>query len=423
MTRREFVGAAATAVAFRNEALALLQRVGDQASKDPAQAAQDEDYWTQVRAAFDIEPNFLYFNNGGCCPSPRAVQETMFARLREVNRAPSFYLFREMDPEIDKVRKRLAPIFGCDSEEIAITPNASEGLFTAILGLTMERGDRIFVTDKDYPRVLTACDQRQRRDGTPVTTIPLPWVPKTEDELAEPIERLLADKPRLLVFPQIAFLNGLRPPAARLVKAARKHGSVVLVDGAHGIGHMEDTAKSLNCDMYACSLHKWFLAPVGSGFLYVRKERIPDVWPLFAADAPLDANIRKFEQFGTRPTPIPLGLLEAIDAHEAIGTARKSARLQYLRNHWTSQLVDEPKIRFHTPLDTHLSRALTTVEVVGIDAGHLSGWLLDKRKIFVTGIGRDDVQGIRVTPQIYHSTQELDQLAVALRTAARDGIA
>ncbi|MHB8635846.1 MAG: aminotransferase class V-fold PLP-dependent enzyme [Fimbriimonadaceae bacterium] len=422
MTRRQFVGAAATAVAFRNDALEVLQAVSSKTSSDPAQAAQDETYWAEVRSAFDVEPHFLYFNNGGCCPSPRAVQDTMIARLRLVNRAPSFYLFREMDPEIDAVRKRLAPVFGCDPEEIAITPNASESLFTAILGAPATAGDHMLVTNKDYPRVLTAFDQRVRRDGVKVTTVPIPWVPKNEDEIAEPIERLLATKPTFLAFPQISFLNGMRFPADRLCHAARKHGVIVLVDGAHGIGHMEDTAGSLQCDMYACSLHKWFLAPVGSGFLYVRKDRIKDIWPLFAADAPLDANIRKFEQFGTRPTPIPLGLLEAIDAHEAIGTSRKAGRLQYLRHYWTSKIMDHPKIRFHTPLDPKLSRALTTVEVLGVDSGKLSGWLYDKHQIFTTGIGRDDISGVRVTPQIYHVPAELDRLVVALLEAADHGI-
>ena len=423
MTRREFVGgAAAAALSFKSEGVTKLQAVADKTANDPVQAAQDEAYWTEVRSAFDIEPHFLYFNNGGCCPSPRAVQEAMFERLRQVNKAPSFYLFREMDPHIDLVRKRLAPIFGCDPEELAITPNASESLFTAILGIKANSGDLFLVTDKDYPRVQTAFDQRMRRDGVKVTTVPIPWNPKTEDDIAEPIERLLAAKPRFLCFPQISFLNGMRFPADRLCHAARKHGVTVLVDGAHGIGHMEDTAKSLQCDMYACSLHKWFLAPVGSGFLYVRKDRIKDVWPLFAADAPLDDNIRKFEQFGTRPTPIPLGLLEAIDAHEAIGTTRKAARLQYLRHYWTSRVEDHPKIRFHTPLDPKLSRALTTVEVVGIDSGKLSGWLFEKHHIFTTGIGRDDVSGVRITPQIYHSPAELDQLVNALREAADKGI-
>jgi selenocysteine lyase/cysteine desulfurase len=416
------MGAAATVVAFRDEAVESLRKLSDTTAKQPIQAAQDEEYWAGVRSAFDVEPDFLYFNNGGCCPSPRAVQETMFERLRLANRAPSFYLFREMDPEIDKVRKRLAPVFGCDPEEIAITPNASESLFTAILGAPAEKGDQFLVTDKDYPRVLTAFDQRKRRDGVHVTTVPIPWVPKNEDEMAEPIERLLAGKPKFLAFPQISFLNGMRFPADRLCHAARKAGTMVLVDGAHGIGHVEDTAESLQCDMYACSLHKWFLAPVGSGFLYVRKDRIKDVWPLFAADDTLDSNIRKFEQFGTRPTPIPLGLLEAIDAHEAIGTERKAARLQYLRHYWTSQLEGTPKIKFHTPLDPKLSRALTCVEVEGVDSGKLGGWLFEKHRIFVTGIGRDDVSGIRVTPQIYHSPKELDLLVAALHEAATTGI-
>lgn len=409
-------------LALRDDSLDALIAIADKTDKAPTMAAADEAYWAALRNAFDVEPNFLYFNNGGCCPSPRAVQETVFKRLKLANQAPSYYLFKEMEAEVEVVRKRLAEVFGCDAEELAITPNASESLFSGILGAPVERGQTMVMSDKDYPRVVTGLETRGRRDGAVVKTISVPWVPNNEDDIACPLEAALADKPALLAFPQISFLNGMRFPADRICHAARANGVMTMVDGAHGIGHVEDTATSMQCDMYACSLHKWFLAPTGCGFLYVRRDRIKDVWPLYAADASLDDNIRKFEQFGTRPTPIPLGLNEAIDLHYAIGPERKGARLQYLRNYWTSQLLDHPGIRFHTPLDTTLSRALTMVEVIGVNAFALADWLFEKRHIYTAGIERDGVSGIRVTPQIYHTPAELDRFVAVLREAAENGI-
>ena len=422
LTRGQFLGAAVAAVAFRNETVRMLESIAWQTDKDPELAARDESYWAGIRRAFDVENTFLFLNHGGACPSPNTVQDAMEKRIRTANRAPSYYLFRKQDHEVDKVRGRIAKLFGCSPEEIAVTPNASHGLFTGIMGVRATAGDLMVATSQEYPRVLTALHQRERRDGIRIIQAEIPASPKSPADIAAPFTRLAASKPKLIVFPRIGFLDGGFFPAEQICRSARQQGALTLIDGAHSIGQVEDTAASLGCDMFACCLHKWILGPIGTGFFFVKKELIPAIWPLEPADADLDSNIRKFEQFGTHPTGISLAITEALDAHEAIGTARKSARIAYLRHYWTSKLIDEPKIRFHSNLDPNLSRCLTTVEVLGCDTAALASWLFTKHQIFVTTAIRDQIRGIRVSPQIFQTPAELDRLVAALRIAATKGI-
>lgn len=419
LTRRTLLGAGVSLATFRNDTLERLAALDGRGEG----AADDEAYWAGVRRAFDVETDFLFLNHGGLSPSPRAVQDAQDRRGRQAERAPSYYIFRKQDHEVEAVRKRLATLFKADPEEIALLPNASTGLFTTILGAPAERGDLMVSTEVDYPRVQTALDQRARRNGIVVEHMEVPEPATNPDDLAAVFDKVLLRKPRLLVFPRVAYLDGTLFPAARLCAKAAEHGVPTLVDGAHGFGHLEnETAPMLGCDYYATCLHKWILGPLGTGFLYVKKSQIKETWPLGAADATLDEDVRKFEQFGTKDTPRTLAIHEALDAHEAIGEARKGARLEYLRKHWTSQLAGHPKIRFHTNLDPAVSRVLTTVSVEGIPTSLLANWLFERWKIFVTTMHHREIDGIRVTAQIFTTPAELDRLVAALRDAAERGI-
>ncbi|MFI5386079.1 MAG: aminotransferase class V-fold PLP-dependent enzyme [Fimbriimonadales bacterium] len=418
MTRRGFLFAGMAAAALRVDALDTLEQASLTTDKDPEATAGDEDYWRQVRKAFDIEKDFLFLNHGGICPSPVRVEDAVERGLRTADRAPSYWVYRRQERELEEVRKRLAKLFKCDPEELAIMPNATAGLQTVIMGHPAQSGDRVVTTSQDYPRVLTGLSQRERRDGVRVSRVSVTAVPKSPGELVQPILDAMAQKPSMVAVPRIGYLNGTLFPVSQL--AGR--GVPILVDGAHGIGQLDEGAPDLKCDYYACCLHKWILGPLGSGFLYVKKSRIRDLWPLYPADSSLDGDIRKFEQFGTRPTAILLAIREALDCHEAIGTRRKEARLRYLRSYWTSKLVDHPKVSFQSSLDPALSRALTTVQIGKIEPEPLASWLFDKKRIFVTSVRHADMKGIRVSPNVFTSLTELDRLVAALREAVDHGI-
>lgn len=376
----------------------------------------------QIREAFVLDPNLINFNNGGVCPSPRVVQDSLRRQLEFANQAPSNYMWRVLEPEVETVRKRLARMFKVDAEEVAITRNASESLEACLFGVELKPGDEVLTTTQDYPRMITTLKQRERRDGIKLVQVNVPAAPKSQRELVDAFEKGITDKTRLMLACHVIFMTGQIYPVKEIVELGRKKGIPVIIDGAHAFAQFPFTHEDLDCDYYGASLHKWLMAPIGTGILYVRKERIKSLWPLMAATIEQDDNIRKFEEIGTHPAANHNAIGEAINFHEMIGAERKADRLRYLRHRWADKLQNEPKVSFHTNLDPKMSCALTTVEIKGIEPGKLADWLLTNYNIFVTGIGHPDFQGIRVSPNVYTTTKEVDLLGEALLKAAREGI-
>ncbi|MCO5297399.1 MAG: aminotransferase class V-fold PLP-dependent enzyme [Fimbriimonadaceae bacterium] len=423
LSRRAFLGSAIAAGAFRDDTLDLVAKLVSKADGVPELCAEDEDFWIQIQQAFTLDRNFANFNNGGVCPSPRVVLEALERQLEYSNQGPSYLMWRHLEPEIESVRRRLAAVFGCDPEEMAITRNASEALEICLLGFDLEPGDEVLTSDLDYPRMVTTIKQRERRDGIKLVQVEVPPVVRSTSEIVKRFEQGITPRTRLILVSQVVFLNGQINPVREVCLLGRKRGIPVIVDGAHAFAQFPFTRDGLQCDYYGCSLHKWLMAPIGTGFLSVRKEKIAGLWPMMAAAEEQTENIRKFEEIGTHPAANHNAIAEALTFHELIGVERKAARLRALRSRWTRVLADEPKVRFHTNLQPAHSCGLTTVEVVGIEPGDLAGWLLDKHGVFVTGINHPSFKGIRVTPNVYTTFEEIDRFAAAMRIAAREGIA
>src|SRR5437867_32707 len=260
--------------------LGLARRVD---GRLPAEVARDEDFWLGIQQAFTLDRTLINLNNGGVSPSPRVVQEAMRRYLEYANTAPVYTMWQVLEPEIESVRRRLAASVGCDPEEMAITRNASEALEIVQLGLPLERGDEVLTTTQDYPRMLTTWHQRERREGIMVKEISFPVPPPSQDDLGDRIERAITPKTRVIYVCHITNLTGQIFPVKRICQLGRARGIEVIVDGAHAYAHFPFTRDELDCDYYGTSLHKWLLAPHGTGFLYVRKAKIERVWPMMAA--------------------------------------------------------------------------------------------------------------------------------------------
>lgn len=418
-TRREVLMAGMAAASFHDHSLDFVSRLVSKGGGEP----EDEEFWAQIQQAFVLDRNVVNFNNGGCSPAPRVVQDALRRQLEFSNQGPSHYMWRILEPEVESVRRRLAQLFGCDSEEMAITRNASESLETVLLGLDMEPGDEILTTDMDYPRMITTIQQRERRDGVKMVQVKTPPTPESPQELTRYFADAVTDRTRLILVSQVSFLNGQIFPVRDIVDLGRRRGIPVLVDGAHAFVQYKFNNHDLSSQLYGASLHKWLMAPIGTGFLHVAKPLIPKVWPLMAAAASQAADIRKFEEIGTHPAANHNAIGEALTFHEMIGMERKEARFRYLRRRWTDKLQGVRGIRWATNLDDRNSCALTTVGIEGIAPPDLASWLLSKHAIFVTTIGTETVQGIRVTPNVYSTTNEVDRFAEAMLVAAKHGIA
>ena len=422
VTRREFLWTLGAAAAFKDETLDLVARLVARAEPNPLDAAQDEAFWIQIQQAFTLDRNVVNFNNGGCCPSPWIVQDALRRQIEYANQAPSYYMWRHLEPEIESVRRRLATAFGCDPEEMAITRNASEALETCLLGFDLKPGDEVLTTTQDYPRMITTLKQRERRDGIKLVQARVPPAPQSQRELVEAFEKGLTSRTKMMLVSQVVFLTGQIYPIRDICRLGASRGIPVIVDGAHAFAQFPFNRDELGCDYYGTSLHKWLMAPVGTGFLHVRKLKIDGLWPLMAGTAEQSKDIRKFEEIGTHPAANHNAIGEALTFHEMIGAERKAARFRYLRSRWTEKLLGERNIRFHTNLAPEHSCGLTTVQIVGLEPEKLATWLLDKQGIFVTPIVHDDFKGIRVTPNVYSTVDEVDRFGAAMLLASREGI-
>jgi isopenicillin-N epimerase len=375
----------------------------------PEEAAADERLWRVVQGAFDVDRTLVNLNNGGVSSSPRLVQDALRRDQSRANEAPAYAMWSVLEPEVERVRARLAALFGCDAEEVAITRNACESLETCLFGFDLRPGDEVLTTNQDYPRTLAALRQRERREGIVVRAVSFPVPPSSPADLLDRFRRALGPRTRVLLVSHMTYLTGQIFPVADICRLGREAGVEVVVDGAHALAHLPFRRDDLGCDYYGATLHKWVMAPHGTGFLYVRREKIERLWPLMAPTPEIRADdIRKFEQIGTHPAAVHNAAWEALAFHEVLGTARKSARLRYLRDRWARRLARHPRVRLLTDLAPEMSCGLGTFAVEGMDPAALAEALWDRRRILVVPFRHEEFAGVRVTPSFYTAVEEVD---------------
>ena len=426
-TRRQFLRSLAAVPAvlptFRNDGLERVLEAGTYVRQDTPEAlAGDEDYWFEIQQAFDTDRTLINLNNGGVCPSPRVVQDALRRHLEYSNQVPVYHMWRHLEPQIESVRRGLARAFGCDPEEMAITRNASEALEICEYGLDLKPGDEVLTTDQDYGRMLTTWDQRVRREGIVLKKVPYQTPPPSMEYLMEVFRKAITPKTRVIHFCHINNLTGQIFPVREICQLARARGIEAIVDGAHAFAHFPFTRDGIDVDFYGTSLHKWLLAPIGTGFLYVRQSKIRGLWPLMAAPESMDDNIRKYEEIGTHPAANHNAIAEALAFHEGIGVERKVARLRFLRDRWMKRLDGQRGVKLYTSYDPAQSGGLANVGLEGVDPGKLAEYLFDKNRIIVVGIGHPSCPGIRVTPNVYTTLTEVDTFAAAMEGVIKNGM-
>jgi isopenicillin-N epimerase len=428
-SRRSFVAAlaaASAAPAFNRGAFAQLAGVAPVAAgRSAAAVAPDEEYWTGIQRAFDADRTLVNLNNGGVSPAPTHVLDAMIRDLRFSNELPVEHMWRVLEPRIESVRRELAREFGCDVEEMAVTRNASEANEIMIFGLDLKRGDEVVLSNQNYPRMITAWEQRARRDGIVVKQVSFPVPPPSPGHVVDAFAAAVTPRTRVIEVTHITNLTGPILPVREIVEFARPRGIEVFVDGAHAFAHFPFTRDQLGCDYYGTSLHKWLLAPIGTGFLYVRKEKQRALWPLMAAPPSMDENIRKYEEIGTHPAANHNAIAVAMAFHRGIGAERKVARLRYLRDRWAKRLLAEGggRVRILTPLDSPLGGGIGFVSIDGLPHDKLGSWLHANYRIITTPITHPEFTGIRVTPNVYTTPDEVDLFADRVLHAMRRGIA
>ena len=385
-----------------------------------SELATEEDFWYYIQQSFTVSPSLINLNNGGVSPAPKTVQDAMKRYYDYCNEAPSYYMWRILDQGREPLRKNLAKLAGCDAEEIAINRNSSEGLETVIFGLQLKAGDEVVVAKQDYPNVINAYKQRELRDGIKLVWVNLELPSEDENYLVQQYVNAFSSKTKVVNVTHIINWNGQILPVKKIAAEAHKKGIEVVVDGAHSFAHFDFKIPELDGDYFAASLHKWLYAPIGTGLLYVRKEKIKTIYPMFAtSENPLKDDIRKFEALGTRPFYIEQAIGKAIEFHDMIGSERKEKRLHYLKNYWMEKVKDIPKVKLNTSFNPKWGCAIGNVAIEGKKAGELDSFLMDKYKIHSVGIEWENIKGVRITPNVYTTTKNLDVLVEGITAFAK----
>ena len=428
LDRRQFLGSIAKPAAAASVVLSspsLMARALDSVkgtTGDPKAIARDERYWREIQQAYSADRGIVNLNNGGVSPSPIVVQNAMKRHLDFSNTTPAYSMWRILEPQREPVRRRVARFFKCSPEEIAFTRNASESLQICQNGFDMEPGDEVLTTTQDYGRMINTFKQRECRDGIIMKQFKIPIPAENDNEIVRLFEKNITSKTKMILMCHMINITGQILPVKKVVKMARKYNIPVIVDGAHTFAHFEFDANDLDCDYYASSLHKWLCAPHGTGLLYVRKNKIADLWPLQAPAECSMEDIRKFEEIGTHPAANYLAIGDALTFHQGIGTKNIEQRLIYLRDRWAKRLLKNDRIKLHTSLKPGKGCAIATVQIEGIDTSDVSKHLWDKYKIFVVAIKHPEFEGCRITPHIYTTTEEIDRFSDAMEHIVKHGI-
>ncbi len=380
--------------------------------------AMDEDYWSVIQQAYTVNSNFINLNNGGVSPSPRVVQEAVERYNQLTNQGPSYYMWRILDQGREPLRYKLAEMAGCNTEEIAINRNATEALNTVIFGLDLKTGDEVIGTKQDYPNMIQAWKQREMREGIVYKQLNFQFPIENDAEIVKAFENAITPKTKIIHITHIINWIGQILPARKIADMAKSHGIEVIVDGAHSFGLLDYQIPDLNCDYFGTSLHKFLSAPIGSGMLWIRKEKIAKIWPLLCNGDPKGTDIRKFETLGTRSFPIEQGIGEAVNFQMAIGGKRKEDRIRYLKNYWAKKVAEVPKVKIHTSFKPEYSCAICGVSIDGMTPGELDNALFNTYKIHTVGIVWENISCVRITPHVYTRIQDLDKLVKAITELA-----
>jgi selenocysteine lyase/cysteine desulfurase len=401
--RRTFLrNTAAVAAAFSSGSLFQqahaeeFQAAGRSVASEPADAvSENEDFWSVIQRAYSVNPDVINLNNGGVSPAPIVVQQAVERYNELANEGPSYYMWQIMDQGREPLRRKLAALAGVDANEVAIDRNSTEALNTIIYGLPLKAGDEVIGTKQDYPNMIQAYRQRAERDGIVYKQISFDFPIEDDEQIVKAYEEAIT-------------------PQTRIIHVTHMVNWVGQVDGAHSFGLIDFKISDLHCDYFGTSLHKFLSAPIGTGMMWVKAEKIEKLWPLTCNSAPHSADIRKFETLGTRSFPIEQGIGEAINFHEGIGSRRKQERIFYLKNYWASRVQSIPKVKIHASMRPEYSCAICGVSIDGKSPAQVSGALFDRYKIHTVGIVWENIRCVRVTPHVYTPVRDLDTLVAAI---------
>ncbi len=377
--------------------------------------SEEKELWETVRSHYKLNPEYINLESGFYNIIPSPTLNSFIDHVKRINYEGSFYMRNYLEKDKEEITNSLATLVGCKKDELIITRNTTESLDLIISGFPWMKDDEAIYADQDYGSMKQMFKQISKRHGVVNKVISIPNHPKSDEEIVSLYENQISTKTRLIMVPHMVNITGQILPVKKICEMAHNNGIEVMVDGAHCIGHFNFKISELGCDYYGSSLHKWLAAPLGSGILYVNKKRISKIWPLIASYVEDKDDVKRLNHIGTHPVHNDLAILNAIDYLNWIGLNRKEKRLRFLQNYWTSALRNKSNIIINTPIESSRSCGIANVGVKGLSPSDLAKKLMLDFKIFTVAIDYANVKGCRITPNVFNTLEDIDQLIVALK--------
>jgi selenocysteine lyase/cysteine desulfurase len=376
-----------------------------------------EEFWKLVKENFSIRKGLIMLNAANLCPSPYVVQQRVFELTRNVDRDPSSINRKKFGDLREEARSALAEFVGVIPEEIAIVRNTSEGNNMVINGLTFKPGDEVIIWDENHPTANVAWDVRAERYGFKVKRVKTPEVFNSDEELMKPFIDAMTERTKLICFSHVSNVSGIALPAENICTIARKRGILSHIDGAQTFGSHVVNLRAIGCDFFTGSAHKWFCGPKEAGVLYVRKERIADLWPtIVGVGYPdvIEKGAQKFETLGQRDDSRVAAMGTAVEFHKMIGKNRIEARIRTLAAALKLRLKERiPGIKFRTPIAPEFSGGVVIFHMPGVDLSKVLDTLYYKHNIGCA-VFKGESGGIRFCPHIYNTIDEIDKAVDAV---------
>jgi selenocysteine lyase/cysteine desulfurase len=378
----------------------------------------DEELWSTVRSHYTLKDDYINLESGYYSIIPNPVLEHFIKHVKYVNIEGSYYMRNDLNKNKDRVISELAKLVGSTSDQIGITRNATESLDLVISGYQWERGDEAIYAKQDYGTMKEMFEQISLRYGVKTKIVSIPNHPKSDEEIISIYESQITDKTKLIMMCHMINITGQILPVKKICEMAHSYGVEVMVDGAHCVGHFDFSIDEFNCDYYGSSLHKWLATPLGAGLLYINKNNTHKIWPLLANGNTNKKDIKRLNHIGTHPVHTDLAISNSIDYTNWIGMKKKEKRMRYLQRYWSDKLRIIENIIINTPEDINRSCGIGNVGLTNMSPSQMSKVLFEKYKIFTVAIDYANVKGCRISPNIFTTTNELDQFVSAVKEMA-----
>jgi len=420
MQKRQFIkDLVLTGIAMPLGFSGMAKAFANHEAQSPSALAEDNAFWEQIRQQYILKPDYINLENGYYNFLPQPILNKYIEHIKEINYQGSYYMRTVQWENKQKSVIALAEIAGCSPDELIITRNTTESLDTIIGGIHWQAGDEAIMAEQDYGAMLDMFKLVSERHGVVNKIISVPNHPKDDAEIVALYKNAITPKTKVILVSHMINITGQILPIKKISEMAHQYGVQVIVDGAHAFAHIQYSIADLGCDYYAASLHKWLSVPLGAGILFVKKEHVKNIWPLFGDNEKDQNKIKRINHTGTHPVHTDLTIPDSIAYYQMIGPAKKEARLRYLQQYWTSKVKDNSNIILNTPTTPDRSCAISNVGIKNMKPAILAERLMKEHKIFTVAIDYANVQGCRITPNLYTTTKELDVFVAALNTLSK----